>query len=134
MTYSILIVDTSATARALVKRALRLTEFGSARVYEADTGREVMDVLEQRRVDVVLIDPRLPDTDGHDLIGRIVAEPDTRGTPVVVMTDGRPDPRRPDPRRPTVLGRLGVRAALRKPVAVDQLREILARVLEPTHV
>lgn len=129
MSYTILIVDASATCRALVKRSLRQTEFGSARVYEADTGQEVMAVLGQWRVDVVLIDPRLPDVDGPDLIGRILAEPDTRGTPVVVMAVGRADPGGPPapPRR-------GVRGELRKPVSAVALRDVLGRILEPTHV
>ena len=129
MNYSILIVDTSATMRALVKRSLRQTEFGPARVFEADTGQEVIDVLGQRRVDLVLIDPRLPDMDGAELIGRILAEPDTRGTPVVVMTGGRAGQRDPEPPRLA-----GVRGELRKPPAPEALREILARILEPTHV
>lgn len=129
MSYSILIVDASATVRALVKRSRRQTEFGSARVFEADGGEEVLDLLEHGRVDVVLIDPRLPGTNGYELIGRIRAEPDIRGTPVVVMS-----PDLPDGPRPGVLRRLGVRAEIRKPVDPAALRDVLRRILEPTHV
>lgn len=128
MSYSLLIVDPSTTVRAVLKRTIRQTEFGRGRLYEADCTAEAMDVLEQHRVDLVLIDPRLTDADGVEWIGRILAEPETRGVPVIVMAN------RLEPAKLEQLRRLGVRGWLRKPFTAASFREAVAEVLEPTHV
>ncbi|MDB5295139.1 MAG: response regulator receiver protein [Phycisphaerales bacterium] len=127
MPYRLLIVDASATARAMVKRALRQTEFASARVAEAAGGAEAIDLLQQHPFDLILIAPDLPGGDGPDLIGRVVAEPDTRATPVVLMTADLAA-------APALVRRLRARGHLAKPVRPADLQAALARLLEPTHV
>jgi CheY-like chemotaxis protein len=128
MSYRYLIVDVSATTRALVKRAIRESGLGVDRFFEAATADEVMDVLEQQPVDLILADPRLPDADGAELLARVMAEPDTRGIPVVVMAA------RMDPRKAEYLRRRGVRGVIRKPVSAATFREVVGQILEPTHV
>lgn len=128
MSYTYLIVDISATVRALIKRSIRQSEMGVSKFLEAATGEETMDLLRDHPVDLVLIDPRIPDMDGLELIGRILAEPDSRGIPVVVMAT------RPDPRKMEVLRRRGVKAHLRKPFSPQTFRTVVQQILEPTHV
>lgn len=135
MSYRILIVDASATARAVAKRAIRGTPFGGAgpaggaKIREAATAAEAMDVLHHHRADLVLVDPHLPDRDGADLVGQILAEPDTRGTPVVLMSA-----RAPDPRALAALRRAGVRGHLPKPFTPAMFAAAVRDILEPTHV
>ena len=128
MGYSYLIVDTSATVRALIKRSIRQSEMGVEKLLEAATAHEAMDVLHDHPIDLVLIDPRLPDMDGIDFIGRILAEPDTRSIPVVVMAT------RPDPRKMEALRRRGVKGHIRKPFSPQTFRTVVQHILEPTHV
>lgn len=128
MSYSILIIDSSTTTRALLKHTVRQTDFGRGRIHEAASGAEAMEVLEHHRVDLVLIDPRLDDVDGMDLVGRIAAEPETRNVPVVVMMP------RPDPRKNSQLRRSGVRGQIRKPFTSEAFAELASQLLEPTHV
>ncbi len=128
MSYRFLIVDVSATTRALLKRTIRESGLTPERFFEAATAAEVMDVLEQHAVDLILADPRLPDADGAELLARVMAEPDTRGIPVIVMSN------RPDPRKVEYLRRRGVKGVLRKPVTVAAFREMAGQILEPTHV
>ena len=128
MSYRFLIIDISATVRALIKRSIRESEMGVQKFFEAASGQEAMDVLRDQTVDMVLIDPRLPDMDGLELIGRIIAEPDSRGIPVVVMAT------RPDPRKMELLRRRGVKGHLRKPFSPQTFRTIAQQILEPTHV
>lgn len=125
MAYDFLIVDRSATMRALVKRAIRQSEFAGGKVHEADTAVDALDVLRHHHVDLVLIDPLLPDMDGMELVGRIATEPDTRGIPVVVMSARTGEEKR--------VGR-GVKGRLRKPFTPEAFREVVGAVLEPTHV
>lgn len=128
MAYSLLIVDSSTTTRALLKHTIRQSDFGRGRIYEAGSGCEAIDALEHHRVDMILIDPRLADVDGMELIGRIVSEPETRGIPVVVMAA------RSSAALTEQLRRYGVRAQIRKPFSTDLFGEVAAQVLEPTHV
>jgi len=55
MSYQFLVVDRSATTRALVKRAVRVTGLSSAVVYDAADGREALELLANHRVDLALI-------------------------------------------------------------------------------
>lgn len=127
MAYTFLILDVSATGRALLKRTLRQGELGAGRVLEAASGYELLDMLAHHSVDLILADPKLIDMDGIELLGRILAEPDTRLIPIVALWS------RPDPRKAEQLKRYGVRAQLRKPIALDLLRPIISEILEPTH-
>ncbi len=50
------------------------------------TGAEALEVLRQRPVECCVIDLRLPDMTGFELIDRMQQDPDLRDTPVVVFT------------------------------------------------
>src|SRR4029450_902064 len=50
------------------------------------TGEEALEVLREQPVECCVVDLRLPDMSGFDLLGRVEAEPDLRDTPVVVFT------------------------------------------------
>jgi ribose transport system substrate-binding protein len=130
VSYRFLIVEQSATARAGIKRAIRRSDVGGpgATFVEAASGHEAMEALADGRVDLVLVDLRLPDMDAADLVGRVLAEPDTRGIPVVVIAA------RPDPAVLEALRRRGVKGHLRKPVAAEAFRLLAGQILEPTHV
>ena len=130
MSYRFLIVDESATTRAGIKRVIRQTDVGGlgATFVEAATGREAMEALADQRVDLALVDLRLPDMDAVDLVGRVLAEPDTRGIPVVVMA------LRAEQTTLDALRRRGVKGHLRKPITIEAFRAVAGQILEPTHV
>jgi CheY-like chemotaxis protein/HAMP domain-containing protein len=50
------------------------------------TGMEALEVLQQRPVECCVLDLKLPDMSGFDLLERIQADSDLRDTPVVVFT------------------------------------------------
>jgi HAMP domain-containing protein/CheY-like chemotaxis protein len=50
------------------------------------TGEEALTVLRERPVECCVVDLRLPDMSGFELLGRMQAEPSLRDTPVVVFT------------------------------------------------
>ena len=50
------------------------------------TGAEALDVLHERAVECCVIDLKLPDMTGFELLDRMQAEPRLRDTPVVVFT------------------------------------------------
>lgn len=76
----VLHVDDDAVARELVARIL---EEQGIEVSEAHHGVEALQLLRERKVDMVLTDLQMPSMDGHDLIERIVSlYPDL---PVIVL-------------------------------------------------
>src|SRR5262245_59019539 len=86
MSYRILIVDDSATTRALVKRIIRMTDIAGVQFSEAANGREALDLLAANPVDVILADLNMPEMDGFEMIRRIQADERLRRIPVVVIS------------------------------------------------
>jgi DNA-binding NarL/FixJ family response regulator len=74
---------------ALVRLGLRVlleTEDDLALVGEAADGRATVELVRRTRPDVVLLDVRMPGTDGLQALRAIVAAPELAGTRVVVLT------------------------------------------------
>lgn len=65
---SLLVVDDSPTNRLVARRIL---ERRGHRVDIAETGRDALEQVEEHRFDLVLIDTRLPDMDGLDVIAGV---------------------------------------------------------------
>jgi CheY-like chemotaxis protein len=55
-------------------------------VQEAETGTEGLRLARSSRPDLVLLDIRLPDIDGFEVMERLRADPITAGVPVIVCT------------------------------------------------
>jgi DNA-binding NarL/FixJ family response regulator len=74
---------------ALVRLGLRVlleTEDDVTLVGEADDGRMAVELVRRTRPDVVLLDVRMPGTDGLQALRAIAADPELAGTRVVVLT------------------------------------------------
>jgi len=67
-------------------RALLDAEGDMTVVGEAADGDEAVEIVRRRRPDVVLMDVRMPRTDGLTATARITAEPSLAGTRVIVLT------------------------------------------------
>lgn len=85
MSVRILVVDDQALVRAGFAQLLARTE-GMEVVGEAGTGDEAIDLARRLRPDVVLMDIRMPGTDGIEATRRIAADPALAATKVVILT------------------------------------------------
>ena len=79
---SVLLVEDDSMVRGWVRLALEGTEFRIAG--EAAAGAEVADLMRRRRPDILLVDYRLPDGSGVELVRELRRSGE--GTPVVLMT------------------------------------------------
>ena len=85
MTIRVLVADD----QALVRGSFRLlvdTAADLATIGEAATGREAVRLARQEKPDIVLMDIRMPDTNGIDATRQITADPQTSGVRVLILT------------------------------------------------
>lgn len=83
---TIVLVEDNQTLAALLRRALEREGYT---VVVVSTGIEMMAVLRSGQVpDLIVLDVRLPDADGRDLLAALKKDPKTTGIPVVVWSGG----------------------------------------------
>ena len=79
----LLVVDDNRVNRLLLGRALE--QLGHTVTF-AENGREALEVLRQRRVDLVLLDIEMPEMNGYQVLEALAANPRLRDLPVVMMS------------------------------------------------
>ncbi|HSE06983.1 MAG TPA: GAF domain-containing protein, partial [Methylomirabilota bacterium] len=114
----VLVVDDDADVRALLADVLHLAGF---RVMQAGRVLDGVELARQHRPDVITMDLMLPDLDGFEAIRLLREQPETRETPVVVLSAIEVEPG--DPRA------LGATVCLAKPfVSADLLKAVRSRL------
>jgi class 3 adenylate cyclase len=83
LTGDLLVVDDNRVNRLLLGRALE--QLGH-RVAFAENGREALEALRKRPVDLVLLDIEMPEMDGYQVLEALAADPRLREVPVVMMS------------------------------------------------
>jgi len=120
---ALLIVDDSATMRAMVKRAATLSGVEIDAILEAGNGREALDVLEQHDIDAVFTDINMPVMNGVELLQRMADRGRwDRVLRVIISTDGS------EVRRQQVSG-LNVSQYVQKPVRPEAVCDVLSTLV-----
>lgn len=127
MTIRVLLADDQALLRGAF-RVLIDTEDDMEVVAEASDGREALDMAKATRPDVVLMDVRMPGTDGLSATTAICGDPDLADTRVLILTTFETDEYVAQALRAGAVGFLGkdvqppeLLAALRRVAAGDPL-------------
>jgi DNA-binding NtrC family response regulator len=115
---TVLVVDDEESVRQSMQRTLRAT----CRILEAPDAATALETLRRHAVDVVLLDMRLPDTPGIELLGPIHALDDS--IEIILVTAVR------EVRVAVEAMKLGAYDYLTKPFDVDELRTQVARAAE----
>ncbi len=123
MNYKILIVDDSATTRAIIKRTIQMAKIPVERAYEAANGKIALALLAEHPVDLIIADLHMPVMDGVEMSRQILASPATRSIPVIIVTAD------PNPQRIAELQQQGVRAFLPKPFTPEAVRKVIDEVI-----
>lgn len=124
MAYNVLIVDDSATIRAIIARTLRIVpgiELGE--VYQAENGQEALIKLDQNWIDIVFADINMPVMDGVKMVEEMSKIHDMKKIPVVIISTEGSETRMEE------LFRKGIRAYIRKPFAIEQVCKVLSDIL-----
>ena len=118
MSFRVLIVDDSASMRAVIKKTLRAAGYTAKEYLEAANGLEALEILRKEKVEVVLSDLHMPEMNGLELLESLQRENLVPACFVLVTTEGRRD------RLKAALG-LGARGYVTKPFQPEGLRKIL---------
>ena len=124
MSYHILIVDDSATTRAIIRRSIQMAEIPVASIHEAENGLQALGIVAAQHVDVVLADLHMPEMDGVELTRRLLANPDTCRIPVVIISA------EPDQAKIDALKQQGVCGYLRKPFRPEGVRDVIHHAIK----
>jgi two-component system cell cycle response regulator DivK len=111
---TVLYVEDSVDNRTLVRRVLQSEGF---QVIEAENAARAMQVLEERRPDLILMDINLPEVDGYSLTTHLKLRPELKTVPIIALTA---NVMRGDRERSLEAGCDGY---IQKPIDVDTLAE-----------
>jgi DNA-binding response OmpR family regulator len=117
----VLVVDDDRDILSWLKEALSNNGYA---VSLASSGREALSLARRQRPDVILLDLKLPDMDGYQIIRQLKREKNTQEVPIIVITASPIDKERDKVR---VLG-AETRQILSKPFSIDTLIEEIKRV------
>lgn len=112
----VLVIDDDPAARELLQRGLEREGFT---VRTAAHGAEGLELARQWRPDAITLDVLMPGLDGWEVLGRLKADPDTAGIPVVMVSVLREE---------RLARALGAEDFLTKPVDRERLVRALARL------
>lgn len=80
----IAIVDDSEEARRLIRRILQSQ--GNYSIYEADSGKNALKMIQKELPDLVILDLMMPEMDGFDVLEALRSRQETASIPVIVST------------------------------------------------
>jgi two-component system chemotaxis response regulator CheY len=127
MSYSIMIVDDSATTRAMIKRIIGMAELPVSQLYEAPDGKAALERLAAAPVDLVLADLNMPEMSGVEMTHLMRQDQRMKQIPVVVVSA------EPNIDRLTQLKADGVQGYVRKPFTPEVIRDVVTQLLGGVH-
>jgi two-component system chemotaxis response regulator CheY len=80
----VLVVDDFATMRRIVKNILK--QIGFTNIFEAEDGKSALKMLQSDKFDLIMCDWNMPEMPGIELLGKVRADEQLKGTPFVMVT------------------------------------------------
>lgn len=127
MPLNILIVDDSATTRAIIKRTITLSQVQTRSILEACDGQEALNILADHPIDLIFADLNMPRMDGVELTGRIRSNPRIATIPVVIVSSESME------NRIAALKAQGIAGYIRKPFTPERLRNVIEELAGAGH-
>jgi two-component system, chemotaxis family, chemotaxis protein CheY len=119
---NVLIVDDSATMRALLYRVIGLADLPIGAIYQAPNGAEALKVLETQSIQAVFTDVNMPVMNGMELLREMAERPEWKDVlRIVISTDGS-RLRREEARD------LKVSLYVEKPFRPEVVRDVLSQI------
>ena len=126
MALNMLIVDDSATTRAVIKKTLKLTGVPLGEIHEAGNGEEGLKKLHDHWIDLVFADINMPVMNGVEFVARKTSDPAHKAIPVVIVSTDHSQARIDQ------LKGYGVESFVRKPFTPEELKKNIVELLGVT--
>ncbi|MFP4458834.1 MAG: response regulator [Candidatus Zixiibacteriota bacterium] len=124
MAYNILVVDDSATTRAVILKTIKIAGVETNEVYQASNGKEALDILNDNWIDIIFSDINMPVMGGVEMIEKMYNDGILKTIPVIIVsTEGNAT-------RIEQLKSRGVKAYLRKPFTPESIKDVIDDILE----
>ena len=123
MAYTILVVDDSLLARTFMEKALQLSGLPIGEICLACNGKEALQVMEGRWIDLVFADINMPEMNGIELVQAMHASQTLKNLPVVIVSTERSESRIRE------LEQSGITAYISKPVDNKHLLDVIQQHL-----
>ena len=123
MAYNVLLVDDSLPMRSVIKKTIKASGFKVAKLFEASNGRKALEVLREKRLDLVLVDYNMPGMNGLELMSEIKKDELLKSIPIIMTTvEG-------SRRRVKAFMEKGAADYIKKPFTPEEAREKLCKVM-----
>jgi two-component system chemotaxis response regulator CheY len=119
---TVLIVDDSASIRQVVSMTLNGAGYDTI---QACDGKDALSKLTGNRIHLVISDVNMPNMDGITLLKELKARPDTRFTPVIMLTTESESAKKEEGRA------AGAKAWVVKPFVPQQLLAAVGKLIMP---
>ena len=123
MAYNILIVDDSKTARAFIAKSLEVAGIEIGAVFEAENGKQALEVLHSHWIDLVFADINMPEMTGLEMVQQMKQDGLMKTVPVVIISTER------SLTRIAELQAAGVRDYMNKPFTPENIKSAVDKTL-----
>ncbi len=123
MAYRFLIVDDSATTRAVIKRTIGMTGIEVEKIAEAGNGRDALAMMSVSHFDMVFLDLNMPEMGGVEVVKNMQANPKLTQLPVIIVSSESMEAKIEQ------LRASGARGYIKKPFSPEQIRNVINETL-----
>ncbi len=123
MSFNVLIVDDSGSMRAIIKKIITISGFQMDQCFEAENGREAMEVLAKSWIDIIVSDINMPEVNGLEFLDQLRKSETLKEIPVIMITtEGSSE------RMQEAFDR-GAKGFIKKPFLPEDIKKILFQVI-----
>jgi two-component system, chemotaxis family, chemotaxis protein CheY len=127
MTFSILLVDDSLPMRSVLKKTFKAAGYADSEFHEAANGKEALDMVQGKWIDIVISDYNMPVMDGLEFIKALKKDDTFKETPVVIVsTEGSQS-------KIDEFIKQGATGYITKPFTPETIRDTIIDILGETH-
>lgn len=123
MAYNILVVDDSSVVRSVIGKTIELAQVDVGEILYAANGKEALEQLKNKWVDIVFADINMPVMNGLEMIEQMEKDGLMETVPVIIVsTEGSTT-------RIEQLKQKGIKGYIRKPFTPEKIKEVFTKTL-----
>ncbi len=123
MSINVLVVDDSKITRSVIKKTIKIAGIDFNKIFEAENGKEALEVLGNEWIDLIFTDINMPIMGGAEMIEKLGDDGLLKTIPVIVVSTERSQTRIEQ------LQKCGVKAYVKKPFHPEEIKKIVDDII-----